>query len=142
VDGVERLTIPAAVAESMLDHARAGLPNEACGILAGDVRAGLASAFHPARNEQGSPWRYSVHPEDLVRIVLGIERRGEDVVGLFHSHVASAAEPSPTDIREARYPAAVHLVASLVDPGTSVSRALRGWRIADGRAREVPLVIG
>lgn len=136
----ERLHLPASVVQALFDHARAELPNEACGLLAGDLASGRASRFHPARNEEASPLRYTVHRDDLVRIVLGIEDAGEDLVGIFHSHTHTPAVPSATDLRTALYPDAFYVLASLVEPDTSVA-ALRAWRIRDGVSREVPLSI-
>ena len=87
------LTILRPIADAMLAHARAELPNEGCGILSGSLADGVASAFHPARNAEASPLRYSVHPEDLVRIVFEIEDAGRDLVAIYHSHTRSAAVP-------------------------------------------------
>ncbi len=136
------LTIPRSVAEELLIHARSELPNEACGLLAGDLRTGRATAFHPARNAEASPLRYDVHPDDLVRFVFGIEDAGEDLVGIFHSHTHTPAVPSPTDLRSAQYPDAFYVLATLSDPEAGPADALRAWRIIDGESSEVPLVIG
>jgi proteasome lid subunit RPN8/RPN11 len=135
------LTISAALADELLAHARAEAPNEACGILAGTLADGRATAYHPARNADASPFVYTVHPDDLVRIVLGIEDAGEDLVAIFHSHTHSPAIPSPTDRRQAMYPDAFHLLATLSDPDVIPMQALRAWRIRDGNATEVPLRI-
>jgi proteasome lid subunit RPN8/RPN11 len=102
---------------------------------------GIASAYHPARNAEASPYVYSVHPDDLVRIVLGIEDAGEDLLAIFHSHTHTPAVPSPTDRREARYPDAWYLLASLVEPDAAPEAALRAWRIIDGESREGELAI-
>ena len=136
------LAISAALAEQMLAHARAEVPNEACGLLAGDLGTGVASAYHPARNAEASPLRYDVHPDDLVRIVFGIEDAGEDLVGIFHSHTHTPAVPSPTDLRTAQYPDAFYVLATLSDPDAGPADALRAWRIVGGASSEVPLVIG
>jgi proteasome lid subunit RPN8/RPN11 len=136
------LTIPGSVAEEMLAHARSELPNEACGLVSGDLATGRATAFHPARNAEASPLRYDVHPDDLVRIVFGIEDAGEDLVGIFHSHTHTPAVPSPTDLRTAQYPDAFYVLATLSDPDAGPADALRAWRIIDGVSSEVPLVIG
>lgn len=135
------LALPPAVAEQLMDHARAELPNEACGLLAGSLAGGRATGFHPARNAEASPLRYNVHPEDLVRIVFAIEDAGEELVAIFHSHTRSAAVPSATDRRTAMYPDAIYLLASLVDPDAPPARALRAWRIDRGESFEVPLTI-
>lgn len=134
----ERLAIPLAVAEALLRHARAEAPNEACGLLAGDLEGGSATVYHPARNADASPSVYSVHPDDLVRIVLGIEDAGHDLVAIFHSHTHAPAVPSPTDRRQARYPV-VYLLATLSDPDASPAESLRAWRIENEESREVGL---
>ena len=136
------LRISAALADELLAHAAAEAPNEACGILAGSLADGRATAYHPARNADASPFVYTVHPDDLVRIVLGIEDAGQDLVAIFHSHIQSPAVPSPTDRRQAMYPDAFYLLASMLDPDAAPMQALRAWRIRDGEATEVPLRIG
>jgi proteasome lid subunit RPN8/RPN11 len=136
------LTIPAAVADELLAHARAEVPNEACGILSGSAAEGRATTYHPARNADASPYVYTVHPDDLVRIVLGIEDAGEDLVAIFHSHTHTPAEPSPTDRRQAMYPDALYLLASLMDPAATPTQALRAWRITEGESAEISLQIG
>jgi proteasome lid subunit RPN8/RPN11 len=135
------LTLPAALAAELLAHAWAEAPNEACGILSGSLASGRATTYHPARNADASPYVYTVHPDDLVRIVIGIEDAGEDLVAIFHSHVKSPAEPSPTDRRQAMYPDAVYLLVTLMDPDATPMQALRAWRITDGEATEVALRI-
>jgi [CysO sulfur-carrier protein]-S-L-cysteine hydrolase len=132
------LSIPLRLAEELLRHARAEVPNEACGLLAGDLATGAAAAYHPARNADASPYVYTVHPDDLLRIVLGIEDGGQDLVAIFHSHTHTPAVPSPTDRRQARYPV-VYLLATLSDPDATPAESLRAWRIEDGESREVPL---
>jgi proteasome lid subunit RPN8/RPN11 len=139
---VTGLALTSAVAEELMRHARAELPNEACGLLSGSLATGRATTFHPARNLEASPLRYNVHPEDLVRITFGIEDAGEDLVAIFHSHTHTAAVPSTTDRRTAMYPDAFYLLASLADPDAPPSRALRAWRIYRGQAFEVGLTIG
>jgi proteasome lid subunit RPN8/RPN11 len=130
------------LAELLLAHAQAELPNEACGLLSGTGRDGMATTYHPARNAEASPLRYSVHPDDLVRITFAIEDAGDDLVAIFHSHTRSPAVPSPTDLRAAMYPDAVYLLASLADPSAGPDAALRAWRIRAGESSEVRLSIG
>ena len=135
------LTLPDAVARAMLDHARAELPNEACGLVSGTLETGLAVAFHPARNSEHSPLRYNVHPDDLLRITLEIESAGRDLVGIFHSHTQTPAVPSATDLRVAMYPEPFYILASLADPDSTPERALRAWRIRGGQSIERTLRI-
>jgi proteasome lid subunit RPN8/RPN11 len=133
--------LSAALADELLAHARTEVPNEACGILSGNVTQGRATGYHPARNADASPYVYTVHPEDLIRIVMGIDDAGEDLVAIFHSHTQTPAEPSATDRRQAMYPDAVYLLATLSEPDADATEALRAWRIHDGEATEVLLRI-
>lgn len=135
------LTLPRALADELLAHARAELPNEACGLLGGRLAggAGRAATFFPARNAEASPLRYNVHPEDLVRIVFAIDEAGDDLVAIFHSHTRSPAVPSATDRRTAQYDRPFYLLASLAAPDAPPESALRAWRIVGGHAFEVPL---
>lgn len=139
---VSGLTLPPAVADALLAHARSELPNEACGLLSGSLATGRATRFHPARNIEASPLRYNVHPEDLVRITFEIEDAGEELVAIFHSHTRSAAVPSATDRRTAMYPDPFYMLASLADPDAPPASALRAWRIYRGQTFEMPLTIG
>jgi [CysO sulfur-carrier protein]-S-L-cysteine hydrolase len=141
VTGNHGLAVPRPIAESLLSHARVELPNEACGLLAGTLGDGRVVTYHPARNADASPLRYSVHPDDLVRITFAIEDAGQDLVAIFHSHTHTPAVPSPTDRRAAMYPNAFYLLASLTDAGAPPERALRAWRIHGGQSFEVPLSI-
>ena len=136
------LALPSSIADEVMLHARAELPNEACGLLSGSLATGRTTRFHRARNAEASPLRYNVHPEDLVRITFAIEDAGEELVAIFHSHTRSAAAPSATDRRTAMYPDPFYLLASLADPDAPAARALRSWRIFRGQAFEVPLTIG
>jgi proteasome lid subunit RPN8/RPN11 len=133
------LRLPRPIAEQLLAHARSELPNEACGLLSGRLASAAVTRYHPARNARQSPWRFDIDAVDLVRLVLGIEDAGEELVAAFHSHTRTDAVPSATDVREAHYPV-IHLIASLADPAEQGE--LRAWRIADGRSSEVTLRVG
>jgi proteasome lid subunit RPN8/RPN11 len=101
----------------------------------------VATAYHPARNAAESAYRFDVHPEDLARIVTGIEAAGSELVAVFHSHPRSDPVPSATDRREARY-RVPHLIATLRVTSASSGAALRAWSMEPSAPVEVPLVIG
>ncbi|MDE2817814.1 MAG: M67 family metallopeptidase [Chloroflexota bacterium] len=134
--------------EEMIAHVRAEAPNEGCGMLGG--KDGTVLAVFPARNAAASPIRFTIHPEDLLRIVRTVEyERDLQIVGIFHSHIASAAYPSATDVAEAefdmgngetveRYPGAMHIVISLANP---TEPDVRGYTIRQGEIAEAPLCI-
>ena len=145
--GPDRAVLPAAIRDAIVAHARAGHPNEACGLIAGTAppaEGGTPTAWHPTRNRAASPLRYEVHPEDLLRVSLAVDDAGQVIWGIVHSHVTSPARPSPTDVVRAFYPDALYLLVSLAgseaDPATG-AESVRAWRIVDGRAHEVVLEV-
>jgi Predicted metal-dependent protease of the PAD1/JAB1 superfamily len=128
------------IREAIVAHARAEYPNESCGLIVGDAPAasgGPARRFEPTRNKAASPYRYEIHPDDLLRLTIEIDDADEVVWGIVHSHTHTPAVPSPTDVGLAFYPDALYLLVSLsddeADPVTG-GPGLRAWRIpgADG----------
>ena len=127
--------------DELVEWARRGYPNEACGILSADRshdEGGAASAFHALTNAAASPYRYLIDPAEQLRLMLELDDADRVVWGIFHSHVRSPAEPSPTDIGLAFYPESLYLLCSLADMESPVVRA---WRIRDGGVAEVPLLV-
>jgi proteasome lid subunit RPN8/RPN11 len=131
--------VPATLVDELIAWARQGYPNEACGVLAGDAFAadgGRPIRFVGTRNADASPFRYRIDAEEQLRVFLEIEDAGEEIWGIFHSHVRSPAVPSPTDVGLAFYPGSLYLICSLSDPNAPVVRA---WTIEGGEVAEVPL---
>jgi proteasome lid subunit RPN8/RPN11 len=140
VTGSRELAIGAELLAAVLSHARAELPNEACGLLAGATISGTARAFHPARNAHASPYRYSIEPQDLVRITFDIERAGDGLLAIVHSHPRSPAVPSWTDVRAAQlYPGTPQLIVSLA--AERDGEPFRAWRIGPGSMEELTIRI-
>jgi proteasome lid subunit RPN8/RPN11 len=89
--------------------------------------------------------RYEIHPEDLLRLTIETDDADEVFWAIVHSHVASPARPSPTDIGLAFYPDALYVLVSLhpaeVDAGTG-EPGIRAWRILSGAVHEVAIAPG
>jgi len=130
------MRIPRHLFDGMLEHAREEAPNECCGILGG--KDGEAKSLYRATNAEQSPLRYTLDPNDLFRITFReIPENDEEMLAIYHSHTASPAYPSQTDINLATYPDSVYLILSLVED----EEPLRGFRIDDGEVSEVELMI-
>ena len=138
-------TISNELIAQIVESACHGSPNEACGLLAAERIAedgGVPSHFLAMRNAAASPYRYEVDSQELLAALLEIEARDEVVWGIVHSHVASKAEPSATDIGIAAYsdgsptfPGTLYLICSLAtDPPV-----VRAWLIEAGHVSEVVL---
>lgn len=134
--GPRRVTLPGHIRAAMLEHARTEYPNEMCGVVVGGAYAadgGRALRWEPARNAEASPMRYTVHPDDLLRLTIETDDADQVFWAIAHSHVRSPAVPSPTDIGVAQYPDALYILVSLSDDD------VRAWRILDGSTHEVAI---
>jgi proteasome lid subunit RPN8/RPN11 len=143
--GPTSVALPEAIRSAIVAHALAGLPNEACGLVVGDRPAadgGRALRWLALANPAASPYRYEIEPEDLLRLTIELDEVDEVIWAIVHSHVASPARPSPTDVRQSFYPDALYLIVSLrpeeADPVTG-AESVRAWRIVDGAVHEVEI---
>lgn len=124
--------------EAILAHARAGYPNEACGILAGKPVEETASVFYAMRNLDESSISYFMDPKEQLVVFKRMREEGLEMRGIVHSHVASEAYPSQKDVRLAFYPDVSYLIVSLSDREHPV---LRSFRIAEESVSEETLSI-
>jgi [CysO sulfur-carrier protein]-S-L-cysteine hydrolase len=129
------MRVPKEIYEELLAHAREDAPNECCGLIGAEN--GVAKTVYRARNAEASPLRYNLDPQDQFRIMTEMEERGEELSAIYHSHTASPAYPSQTDINLAAYPDALYLIVSLAEG----EKDLRGFRIEDGEVTEVDLEV-
>jgi proteasome lid subunit RPN8/RPN11 len=145
--GPASVSLQASIRDAIVDHARLAVPNEACGIVVGDRPAadgGHALRWAPVRNAAAWPYRYAIDPDDLLRLTIETDDADEVFWAIVHSHVASPARPSPTDLRESHYPDSLYILVSLSPADGEVqgdAPSLRAWRIVGGGVHEVALTI-
>ena len=119
----------------MVAHARDEAPNECCGLLVGN-RTMIESTVR-ARNREASPTRYLIDPEDHFAAIHAARAAGKRIVGAYHSHPASAPQPSESDIAEARWGSDfVYVIVSL----KSTDAEVFAYRLKHGAV--VPIVFG
>ncbi|MEE8283093.1 MAG: M67 family metallopeptidase [candidate division NC10 bacterium] len=123
-------------AEEMIDHARAEIPNECCGLLAG--KDGTILQLYRCDSAEKSPFRYYVDPKDQIRIMRELDQKEWDLIGIYHSHTHTEAYPSKTDLELAFYPEALYFIISLQKADAPVIRA---FRIVDGEIGEEEVVV-
>ncbi len=132
--------------DEMVAHSREDLPNECCGVV-GRAADGSLTLWR-ATNDQASPWRFNIPAQQLLHLYNAIDDADGDLLVIYHSHVASEARPSPTDLNIAR----LHKGATEWPYWVLISLAteppsVRAWRIDDGdepdtvKAAEIDLVV-
>lgn len=119
------ITLLPAHIEAMYAHARAESPAECCGLIGGGD-GGRAGAIYPLRNVAADPLvGYEAAPEELFAAQRSIRERGEQLLGIYHSHPRSSEPvPSETDVRLAYYPSAIYFIIGLA-AGIETLRAFR-----------------
>jgi proteasome lid subunit RPN8/RPN11 len=138
--GPAAIRLSPSLVEALVAHARAEDPNEACGLIVGDrpaAEGGRPLRFEPARNKAASPFRYEIHPDDLLRLTIETDDAGEVFWAIVHSHVRSPAYPSPTDVGLALYPEALYVLVSLAEDEPQ----LGAFRIVDGAIHPVEILV-
>jgi len=129
------LTLTHEVWMQMVGHAYDGLPDEACGLFAGNPASGQVTVFYPCRNAAESSRVYTVDARDHLRADRDAEGRGLELIGVMHSHTHTEAYPSPTDVKQAPDPAWHYVIVSL----KREAPVLRSYRIVDDTITEEPV---
>lgn len=126
------LTIRRDIVDAIIAHARRDHPDEACGVVAGPAGSDRPERFIPMLNAARSPTFYEFDSMDLLRLYRDMEERDEDPVVIYHSHTATEAHPSPTDVSIAAEPNAHYVLVST----RSEVDEFRSFRIVDGEVTE------
>ena len=113
--------------DEMLAHARGESPAECCGLVGGGHER--AQTVYRLRNVARDPLvGYEAAPEELFAAQRIMRERGEELLGIYHSHPRSMEPvPSETDVRLAYYPSAIYFIIGL---GAN-SETLRAFRISE-----------
>lgn len=132
------LTISQRLVDQMIAHARADHPDEACGVLAGPEGSDRPERFIPMINAERSPTFYRFDSGEQLKVWREMDRNDEEPVVIYHSHTATKAYPSRTDIAYAGEPDAHYVILSTREAGQT---EIRSYRIVDGVVTEEPIEI-
>lgn len=136
------LRISQNLVDQMVAHARADHPDEACGVIAGPANSDRPERFIPMINAARSPTFYEFDSADLLALYKDLDAREEDPVVIYHSHTATQAYPSRTDIAYASEPFAHYVLISTRESGSEDGPyELRSFRIVDGVVEEEEIEI-
>jgi len=132
------LRIPTAMISEIVAHAREDHPDEACGVIAGPAGSDRPTRLVRMVNAERSPTFYRFDSTEQLRLYREMDAADEEVVVVYHSHTATEAYPSRTDISYAGEPQAHYLLVSTREPD---SEEIRSYRIVDGTVTEEPVEI-
>jgi proteasome lid subunit RPN8/RPN11 len=128
------LTLAPGILEQLIAHSRESLPQEGCGLIAG--QGNLGERFIPIKNSAASEHMYEMEPEQLIPALRSLRESGEQLIAIYHSHPKGLAVPSARDMEQASYPRAAHVIVSLENRERPDVRA---FRILEGEALEIGL---
>ncbi len=132
------LSIRRDLVDAMVSHARRDHPDEACGVIVGPAGTDRPERFVAMMNAERSPTFYRFDSLEQLTVWREMDAADEDPVVIYHSHTATEAYPSRTDISYASEPGAHYVLVSTRDPE---SHELRSYRIVDGEVTEEPVEV-
>jgi [CysO sulfur-carrier protein]-S-L-cysteine hydrolase len=124
--------------DKIVAHARADHPDEACGVLAGPAGSDRPERFIPMTNAARSPTFYEFDSTEQFQVWQQMDDNDEEPVVLYHSHTATEAYPSRTDVSYASEPGAHYVLVSTRDPQAT---EFRSYHIQNGSITEEPVTV-
>ncbi len=136
------LQIDQATYDALVEHAKRDHPVEACGMVAGAIGSDRPTRHIEMVNAAGSPTFYEYDSTDLLQLYRDLDDRDEEPVVIYHSHSATEAYPSVTDIDLAGEPGAHYVLVSTREHGNNPGPVeFRSYRIIDGAVTEEEVVV-
>ncbi|NOY64736.1 MAG: M67 family metallopeptidase [Nitrospirae bacterium] len=129
------IVIPLNIHKEMIEHALQGVPEEVCGILAGDGEQ--VTTIYKMTNTEHSPVSYFMEPQEQFQVMKDMRNRGIKMMAIYHSHPEAQAYPSQKDVNLAFYDDVVYIIISLLGNEPVV----RAFTIRDKKIEEVEVVI-
>jgi proteasome lid subunit RPN8/RPN11 len=137
------LQIAQAHLDAMIAHARRDFPDEACGVIVGPDGADRPERLVEMTNAERSPTFFRFDPAEQLALHKQMLTRDEEIVVVYHSHTATEAYPSRTDIAYAAEPQAHYVLVSIAAAGAEEGPVeVRSYRILDGEVTEEEIAVG
>lgn len=134
---MSEIRLPRVIVNRILAHGQENGAAEVCGLISS--REGTPYAVYPVLNTARDPARrFAMDPQAQIDALRRMREAGEELFAIYHSHPQGPALPSAADLAEAAYPEALYLIVSL---GTEGVLELQGFRVREGRAVPVTLVL-
>lgn len=125
--------------QKILNHARANLPEEACGLITGQTENHVRKAekVYLLENRDHSSEHFTLAPEDQLQVLTEARKAGQEVIGVWHSHPSTPSRMSQEDIRLAKDESRSYLILSLAEK----EPVLHSFRMKDGSVENEELRI-
>ena len=126
------VSIRRALLEEMFAHAHDARPEECCGLVGGDAERIGATVYRLRNIAPDRSVAYDGDPQDLCEAQRLMRARGEQLLGVYHSHPREAVPtPSETDVRLAYHPSAIYFIIGFEQEGgeENFSASLGAFRI-------------
>ncbi len=121
----------------MIAHAREDFPDEACGVVVGPEGSDTPTRLVRMINADRSPTFFRFDPQEQFALYKQLQDDDQEIVVVYHSHTATEAYPSRTDISLATEPQAHYLLVSVAESGSGDGAVdVRSFRITDGVVTE------
>lgn len=131
------IQIPLKITQQLLHHAQTSPETEICGLIA--AKNGIPCSCYPVANSAEQPEnKFLLDAQQQIAAQVAMREKDEALFAVYHSHPTAPALPSQTDLILANQPEALHLIISLNTKGVL---EMRGFKIADGKAQEVILIL-
>jgi proteasome lid subunit RPN8/RPN11 len=131
------IQIPRKLTQQLLHHAQNSPTSEVCGLIG--AKNNCPCSCYPIKNSAQQPeTKFLLDAQQQIAAQVAMREKGEELFAIYHSHPTAPALPSQTDIDLANQPDVLHLIISLNTKGVL---EMRGFRIADGVAQEVMLIL-
>ena len=122
--------------KQIVEHSKRELPNEACGILSGSQ--GRVEKVYEMTNTDKSPQTFFMDAREQLKVMKEIRNQGQEMIGIYHSHVASEACPSSHDVELALYPEVSYVIISIKN---RKNPSIKSFKIVEGKITEEELKI-
>ncbi|HET9571624.1 MAG TPA: M67 family metallopeptidase [Bacteroidales bacterium] len=129
------IQIPRSIVDEIVNQAKAELPNEACGLLAG--KGSIVEKRFAMTNADASPEHFTFLPSEQFQTLRSARAEGLDIIANYHSHPATPARPSEEDIKLAYDPNILYIIVSLA----SAIPVIKAFHIRQGTVEIVPVEI-
>ncbi len=110
---MHKITLPRMLKHQMFEHAVTSPEQEICGLIGGSK--GHPETYYPIKNVADDPVRsYLMDPQEQINAMRDMRNLGESIIGIFHSHPFTSADPSAADLELAAYPDVIYFIISLI----------------------------